>query len=285
MRKRRDYHNAKLIVSLAAMAAIVIVGGSFAYFSQELSASNIFLTGKYDTDISEEFIPPADWQPGVEIPKEVRIKNNGNVDVVAVAKLTESCIRREDVFITGYTTKDGKMVEEQIRIGEKGEVLPLRVETGDGMIQEVALKSFGSEQTAVLFDPMEVNPSATYQGKWIYLYNVKEQAYYFLYMGIIEGKNQTPPLLESVTLNPTLQAIAKNTRLVADTDESGNNRYTFSYDKNAYGYDSVNYRLNVKAKTVQATKTAIESILEGDREIVPEAFDGLLEELKAQCKN
>lgn len=91
--------------------------------------------------------------------------------------------------------------------------------------------------------------------------------------------------MESVTLNPTLQAIAKNTRLVADTDESGNNRYTFSYDKNAYGYDSVNYRLNVKAKTVQATKTAIESILEGDREIVPEAFDGLLEELKAQCKN
>lgn len=283
MRRRRNYHSIKFIVSLAAVATIAVIGGTFAYFNQELSASNEFLTGKYDTDIHEEFIPPSDWQPGVEIPKNVKIKNNGNVDVVAAAKLTESCIRKEDVYITGYTTKDGKMVEEQIKVADKGEILPLRVEMSDGTVEEVAWKDFGSSETVVPFDPEAL--LKTYQDKWVYLYDEENQTYYFLYMGIIRGKKESPPLLEHVTLNPKLQSVARSTKLVADTDENGENRYTFSYDKNAYGYDSVNYRLNVEAKTVQATKDAVDSVLGSNRELIPEAFDGLLEALKAQCKD
>lgn len=71
---RRNYRKASQIVSLGALAIVLIIGGTLAYFNQDLSASNVFLTGKYDTDLHEEFKPPGDWQPGVEIPKKVDIK-------------------------------------------------------------------------------------------------------------------------------------------------------------------------------------------------------------------
>lgn len=278
---RRNYRRARQIVSLGALAVVLIIGGTLAYFNQDLSASNVFLTGKYDTDLHEEFKPPGDWQPGVEIPKKVDIKNKGNVDVVAAARITESCVRKEDVFITTYETVDGQKVERQEQIASKGDTLPLQFEASDGTLQDFALKNFGSD--VVLYE--ESKSPDEYMGKWVYTYDKAAKAYYFLYMGLIEGGRTSPGLLESVTMNPNAQATVTHTKLISDYDkENKKDRYTFSYDTNSFGYDSAEYRLNITAKTVQATKDAVDEVLAGNRELVPESFDKLVASLKEMCR-
>ena len=83
--------NKKSLGGILLLALTVGVVGSLAYFSQELTKNKVkFKTAKYDTTIEEEFTPPTDWLPGVEVNKDVTVKNSGNVDVVVKATLTES---------------------------------------------------------------------------------------------------------------------------------------------------------------------------------------------------
>ena len=50
---------------LAGLLALCVVGGVFAYWTQELLVHNEFKTARYDTKIEEEFVPPENWKPGV----------------------------------------------------------------------------------------------------------------------------------------------------------------------------------------------------------------------------
>lgn len=292
---RRNKPDKKYILALGALLAVTAIGGTFAYFSQDLSASNEFLTGKYDTEITEEFIPPADWQPGTEITKKVVITNKGNVDVVAVAKLTEECIRKEDIIIPSYETgADGKLEEKSEVVASKGEKLPtiFAPKDIDGNLlpkEEVGLKQFGTE--VVEYD--SGRQPEEYEGKWVYLKtdSAEEPAgpiYYFLYVGVIGGNETSPSILESVTMNPRLESTVTGTKLVADVGPDGENVYTFTSTRSEYGYDSVNYKLNIKAKTVQATKSAVDAVLgtetELPTELVPQEFDSLLAYVRNQCR-
>lgn len=292
---RRKKPDKKYILALGALLAVTAIGGTFAYFSQDLSASNEFLTGKYDTEITEEFVPPADWQPGTEITKKVVITNKGNVDVVAVAKLTEECIRKEDITIPSYETgADGKLVESSETVAFKGEKLPTVFAPKDpnGNLlpeEEVGLKKFGTE--VVEYDSGK--QPEEYKGKWVYLKtdgteDLKTPVYYFFYVGVIGGKETSPSILESVTMNPRLESTVTGTKLVADVGPDGENVYTFTSTQSEYGYDSVNYKLNIKAKTVQATKSAVDAVLgtetELPTELVPQEFDSLLSYVRGLCR-
>lgn len=307
---RRNKPDKKSILALVSLLAVTAIGGTFAYFSQDLYAANEFQTGKYDTDITEEFIPPSDWQPGVTVDKKVQIKNSGNVDVAAVAKLTESCVRREDITITEYYTQtDGTMGERVValntpgsREGDSLSTIFTPKNSADEALQpeEVAIKNFGANNVnVVMFDfslTTEEDYELYYKDKWVCLRKevttddeskVTSPVYYFLYAGLIKGGQTTVPLLESVTMNPKLESTVTNTKLVADVDENGENRYTFTATSSEYGYDSVHYKLNVKAKTVQATTAAIDSVLvnsEDGRDMLPEEFAGLLDYVKGLCR-
>ena len=56
------------VIAVAAMLAVAGIGGTFAYFNQTLTAANIFDTGKYDTELVEEFKPSEgeNWGPGTK---------------------------------------------------------------------------------------------------------------------------------------------------------------------------------------------------------------------------
>ena len=47
----------KKVIGAAGLAAILVVGGSFAYFNQTMTVNNPFDTGKYDTNVTEDFNP------------------------------------------------------------------------------------------------------------------------------------------------------------------------------------------------------------------------------------
>ena len=61
------------VIAVAAMLAVAGIGGTFAYFNQTLTAANIFDTGKYDTELVEEFKPSEgeNWGPGTSVNKDV----------------------------------------------------------------------------------------------------------------------------------------------------------------------------------------------------------------------
>ena len=81
----------KAALGLAGIAAVAVIGGTWAYWSQDLTATNEFETGKFDSDIVEQFTPPAvgEWLPGVTTEKDVKVTNSGDVDMALVAEITQ----------------------------------------------------------------------------------------------------------------------------------------------------------------------------------------------------
>lgn len=65
-----------VVVSLAAVA---IIGGTLAYFTDTDAETNVFTTGNVKIDLIEKFDPDnAKLMPGIDIQKEVYVKNTGS---------------------------------------------------------------------------------------------------------------------------------------------------------------------------------------------------------------
>ena len=275
--------NRKALLGLAALAAVAAIGGTWAYWSQDLSAINEFQTGKYDSDIVEEFIPPTpgEWVPGVTVPKEVTVKNNGNVKLAAVAAIDQVWIRTENVEID-YNG------ETQAVPPEAGEYFDLMFRDDNDEMQYASIIGWGSDiavlsargtETAVLAAKTlkidtEVasltSPEAA--GKWILVdaennedtnggdgfSNLK-----FIYNGIIGEDGETPQLLTGATLNPLVNTTVTEKTTTVARDEDGNVIKTTETKTNpAYGYDSAKYTMTIYATTVQATEDAINATFE-----------------------
>lgn len=62
-----------------ALAATAVVGGTLAYFTDTDEAANIFTTGNVDITLEEVFKEEtAKLMPGIDIPKEITVKNTGS---------------------------------------------------------------------------------------------------------------------------------------------------------------------------------------------------------------
>ena len=238
--------------------------------------------GTYDGDLYEVFTPPDDWRPGVEAEKKVKINNKGTVDFIAVARFDESCIRREDVILKKYDAESGSL--QDVKVADAGEELAVIFTDEKGKTQDVGIKKFGSE--AVPYEE-GVSPE-DYAGKWVYFKDTSDEkhvVYYFLYAGIIPAGQESPYILESVTMNPLLESMAAKTHQVSYYDkDSGKEVYSFSYDLSKYGYDSTHYSIQIKSDTIQATRAAIANGLAADGGMVPPEFSDLLIYLQDICK-
>lgn len=92
-KKRRLFMNKKkttAVVALSALVVVGVIGGTYAYWNQTATIENPFDTGSYGTSLIEDFTPEENWQPGVEIDKEVYVENTGDQDVIVRVKLDES---------------------------------------------------------------------------------------------------------------------------------------------------------------------------------------------------
>lgn len=89
------------VIAVAAMLAVAGIGGTFAYFNQTLTAANIFDTGKYDTELVEEFKPSEgeNWGPGTSVNKDVTIRNTGTLPVVVRVKFQEKWVRGQELSL------------------------------------------------------------------------------------------------------------------------------------------------------------------------------------------
>lgn len=271
----------KLLVSLSAVLCIFLIGGTIAYFSDRESVGNVFAMGTYNGELNEVFAPPENWQPGVKTEKKVKISNTGTVDFVAAARFDENCIRRDDVISRQYNSEDGTFTD--VTVARAGEELPVVFTDEEGILQEVGVKQFGSQ---VVFYEENTDP-ADYAGKWVGFRDVTDRKHvvcYFLYAGIISAKEDSPYILESVTMNPLLEStVSRSHQILYYDKEAQQNVQSFSYDVSEYGYDSAHYSIYIQSKTVQATREAIAGELAGDNEMVPAKFTDLLKYVQGLC--
>lgn len=271
----------KGLAGLAALAAVAMIGGTWAYWSQDLTAVNEFETGKYDSDIVEEFTPPApgEWVPGVEVEKKVVVSNTGNVKLAVVAQIDQVWIRTEDV-----KDMEGNVVEP-----EAGGYFDLMFEDEEGNVQYASLINFGENVVVLSSRTSEFAADAAKDlkiesivnglseeeamNKWVLVDARNDDTnagrgysgLKFIYNGILGEGEVTPELLTGATLNEKINTtVTSKTTTVSYDEETGGKKTTTVTEKNArYGYDSARYTMTIRAATTQATKAAIESVLEG----------------------
>lgn len=90
----------KRTILIAGIAALVLVAGVLAYFSETMSIDNPFATKKYGGETVEKFTPEGDWEPGEQVTKEVKVDNTGDYNLFVRVKFSEKWERGGNL-ITG----------------------------------------------------------------------------------------------------------------------------------------------------------------------------------------
>lgn len=263
------------IIALVALLVVALVGTTIAYWSQTSTIKNPFSTGdQYGSTIVEKFTPKdgEDWLPGVKVPKNVTVSNDGNTDILVRAKLTETWTRKSGG--DAYISLDKK---DPYTIGQAGGTAGLTdgLTTGD---QSVVRKNFAPG------------------GKWT---DSQADGWCYYKTNLTKG-NKTEPWLDSVELVKDIDMGAPINTFSVAVDESHTKWYKLpagttetpkyvtindadgtakSVDKNATGaqpvlygkqeikinpaapgYSNSNYVLTVTVQTVQATKDAVNAV-------------------------
>lgn len=251
----------KAALGLAGLAAVAAIGGTWAYWNQNLSVDNEFKAGNFDSDIVEEFKPEEDWLPGETVEKVVSVKNSGNVDMAVMTKITQKWDGERMIF----EDPEGNEVYaaevhwgENVAVYEVSEAWPKHEELG-------ITKSVGSFDAA---DDM-----------WV-LTGVQEQEddsldLYFVYSDIVEEGEETPALLTSVTMSPLIKSDA--TDKVYEADENGELKVVDAVSS-GFHYEDAQYTMTINAKTVQATFDAVKEVFGSALEIAENDKDWVIDD-------
>lgn len=265
-------------VSLGLMA---LVGGTWAAWTQELTAGNEFRTANYSTKLEEKFQSPDDWQPGVETEKNVWLSNPGEVPVLTKAVVSQSWVRREDVLAVTEPGGSPSPVKPL-----KGESYPLTLGGDDGY---AALIGFNTSAVSVLRQGLQgdgvsllglpiADSFEDAAGGWLLLDETPDEngSWTFYYVGVVEPKGRTPHLIESVTMNPKAgnTVLGKKTEYIKHEDTY--EQVTIDLVNPEPGYDSATYTLTVSMTTVQATRDAVIDVFAGGGRARSEATEQIL---------
>lgn len=272
----------KHIAALAGIAAVFAVGGSLAYFNQDLEAVNVLKVGKFDTEIVEEFRPEEgkDWKPGTTVNKDFAVKNSGDVPMVVRVSFQETWEKDDGAYVIidttekeeghgeannkfesvwqdsatdGLTDKDDSVVEKTLNLGEDWvyrdgyyyytKTLPAGATT-EYLLDDVTLSKDADLGKITVVKKYSTNPKETVpESDW-------------------------KPFPEDGDGNPISEA-----ELVKQLKKEGKTLYHMRSDvvtdETLTGYSDAAYNLTIKAHTVQATEEAVKSVF-GD-EVVQHA--------------
>lgn len=257
------------IIALAALLVVALVGTTIAYWSQTSKIENPFSTGdQYGSTIVEKFTPKdgEDWLPGVKVPKNVTVSNDGDTDILVRAKLTETWTRKggtapyislekADPYNPGQTSKtDGKttgdksVVQKNFAHNDKW-----TAPQADGWCYYKTNLTKGNS-TAPWLESVELvndidmgKPTNTF------------------YVAIDDPATKWYKLPDNTTQTPKYVTIDgdKATSADKDTPNAKPVRYgkqEIKIDPAAPGYSNSDYVLTVTVQTVQATQDAVNAV-------------------------
>lgn len=246
----------KAALGLAGIAAVAVIGGTWAYWSQDLTATNEFETGKFDSDIVEQFTPPAvgEWLPGVTTEKNVKVTNSGDVDMALVAEITQEWNREGESLSLRFAAPDPSPITrgyENAAVINWGKDTAMHDITAMDSVAGKA-KDMGITATVSSLEDSEA------KDKWV-LVDVSDDysKLTFVYNGIVPAGEETPELLNSVTLNSKIESYVSEKNY--SYDENGE----LQVETNGWmeeNYEDAQYTMDIHVNTVQATGDAIREI-------------------------
>jgi len=261
MKERQKVNKRKQVLSvIAAMLAIVIIAGSYAYWNQTHRIENPFDTGgKYGSTVIEDFTPEDDWQPGASVDKAVRVENTGEQDIIIRVKMDEKWVRKGDTV--PYKEFSAEPDGAVYTIYQKSDT--------DGLTEaddSVVIKNFSGSEN------------------WV----DGGDGWFYYKTNLAEGE-KTDQWLESVALLDNLDVGAQKVMHYATTDENVDedtewikynpadgmprelggklvlhSKTEVVYEKGGdgkelIGYLDSNYTLTITSQTVQATRKAVKA--------------------------
>lgn len=290
-----------IIAGLAALTAASMIGGTWAAWTQTLWAKNEFKTAMYSTFLEENFESPTEWQPGIREQKEVWVRNDSTIPIIAKISINQSWLRREDITAWVQEEEGAEPVEKTVAVKYDPNKSPanndptsmpsLKFMGENGQEQFAAILNFnqkkeGDEKAPVVVletnrNPMEglrlnipsVKTMKEAEGSWLLVSETPDELgnYTFYYMGLVQPGESTPVLLSSVTMNPLLESTITGSESYYVKDENAEGGYrliTREVVNSKYGesgaYDGCTYELNVNMHTVQATQAAVENVFTAD---------------------
>lgn len=246
----------KAALGLAGIAAVAVIGGTWAYWSQDLTATNEFETGKFDSDIVEQFTPPAvgEWLPGVTTEKNVKVTNSGDVDMALVAEITQEWNRDGESLSIRFAAPDPSPITrgyENAAVINWGKDTAMHDITAMDSVAGKA-KEMGITATVSSLEDSEA------KDKWV-LVDVSDDysKLTFVYNGIVPAGEETPELLNSVTLNSKIESYVSEKNYSYDENGELQVKTNGWMEEN---YEDAQYTMDIHVNTVQATGDAIREI-------------------------
>lgn len=259
------------IIALVALLVVALVGTTIAYWSQKSTIENPFSTGEqYGSTIVEKFTPKdgEDWLPGVKVPKNVTVSNDGDTDILVRAKLTETWTRKNGtdpyislegvpVYNPGQTNKtDGLTTDDQSVVQKNFAHNGRWTEPqADGWCYYKTNLTKGNE-TAPWLESVELVKDID-MGAPINAF----------YVAIKDPADKWYKLPADITQTPKFVTINDADGTAASATEGAAGAKTVLYGKQeikinpaAPGYSNSNYVLTVTVETVQATKDAVNAV-------------------------
>lgn len=249
----------KKTIAIAGITAIMVIGGTWAYFSQSSTINNPFSTGKYSNIVVEDFKPEdgKNWQPGATVNKDIEVQNTGDYDLLVRVKFDENWYDKNSM--NARKTLDGVNADTYQESATDGEI------TND---KSVVAKTLANAD------------------KWVY-----NAGYWYYKTNLLKGTS-TEKFLDSVTLLEDADMgkyEVKTYYTAADTAPDASNPDNFGTSESEEGskwiyytgkmpetakhsiaiteqetgkagYSNADYVLTITVETVQATEDAVKGV-------------------------
>ena len=271
----------KKLTAIGGLAALAVVGGTWAFFTQDTTIHNKLTTdGMYGLNTTEKFNPGSEWAPGTEVEKKITVKNTGTGAVLVRVKMDENwAYKGADTLFREWASEKDPLAF--LEVSER-----LTNEDGDPSNDVSTVVHKNLDEDNIQLD------AVAKQKKWYFA----EDGYWYFCDKLEEG-GATANLLNSINLDektdigliankyyyiavdkgadePDFDAATWN-EMSATTEEDAQKELAdiaegqtdkdfymtleTKTDESAKGYSDAGYTLNITTEAVQATPDAVKT--------------------------
>lgn len=289
------------IVKVVCLVAVIVIGATFAFWTQKSTVDNPFDTSKYGSTIREDFKPSEgeDWQPGVKVEKKVKAVNTGDTDLIVRARLDETWTRKVGAPASVEPGQPGKPYKDSLND-------PYNVYTTNQVSHDDGLtKADGSVVIKEMLN--SANWIAGPEGWYYYRINLEGGKSTENFLDSVElldnadmGKMETKKYVSSSTganedswtwfeyegkmpkyINSQGKEVAEGTTGAQQVLHNKTETKYVEQNKLALlGYSQSDYNLKVTTETVQATEEAVNAVFGNNSTFTPP--NGVSWKLKAK---
>lgn len=278
------FNKKKIISFCAALLALAIIAGSWAFYSSVSKIDNELQTKEYGDRIIEEFTPKQDLEPGKEITKKVGVTNTGDYDLVVRIKMSEKWERNDQTLISFDSDNAAfNTVTNTTYIAKQGnDTDGLLTNDETVMYKNLDLSNWTDGKDGYWYYNNKLTPGATtgnllesvimatntdigHYAPAVKYYSVANKATVAAAQAIAEDAQETyakNPTADNKTALDAANAALEDAYGWTSAKPADETTINFVksenvIDKNAQGYSNANYTLTIITEVCQATKDAV----------------------------